>query len=197
MWHSPKIYFVLPHRGQKGRIIMTTLKIYEAIDTTIIAFKGVALERDNYKEVFNGQVEGENITPEQIFQTFQQLEDQDLPESYRGHSLSVGDVIELGDKLYRVEVQGFTTVEWYVPIEDLIKEVKAEEESSSSFSFRATLAAPMAAGAAACYVAGEALAKATKLVAGDDYDKVVFHNFIESHTTGLFDDMWKELEEEE
>jgi len=36
----------------------------------------------------------------------------EYPESYRGHSLSVGDIVELNDNLYICDSIGWNKIEW-------------------------------------------------------------------------------------
>lgn len=72
------------------------------------------------------------------------------------------------------------------------------QNNTTTISIRAIAAAPVAVATSAAIVVAETGAAITRIIAGEDYDKVVLHNFIESHTTGsIFSDMWEEMEEEE
>ena len=50
----------------------------------------------------------------------------DRPEDFKGHSLSVSDVVVMDDKAYYVDAVGFQPLKEFKPIEKNIEQEKAE-----------------------------------------------------------------------
>lgn len=64
------------------------------------------MNRDMYDLVWEGETEADGL--EAIFEQF----NLHRPDDFKGHSLSVSDLVERGDGLYFVDSIGFKPVEW-------------------------------------------------------------------------------------
>ena len=96
---------------------MAKIRIYqvndEAVDARYIRYAsldmleymGIALHKDHYKMVW--EEESEDTDLENIFIRF----NHNHPEGFKGHSLSVSDVVEIDGKYYYCDSFGFKEVE--------------------------------------------------------------------------------------
>lgn len=62
---------------------------------------GLKVKHENYKVVYDGDLDAED--PEDVYVALQGRK----PEGYRGHSLSVSDVIEFGGRFFYCDSYGF------------------------------------------------------------------------------------------
>jgi uncharacterized protein YciU (UPF0263 family) len=72
---------------------------------------GLKITKDLYEKVWEGEIEEANdvyVTLEQIFHQFNIGR---KPEGFKGHSLSVSDIIKLEDKFYYCDSFGFEEIE--------------------------------------------------------------------------------------
>lgn len=73
----------------------------------LCALKDGKLNREDYDEVYTCQ-RPPGITPEDLFYEFNGIH----PQDFRGHSLSVSNVVEIDGKLYFCDTAGFKSFEW-------------------------------------------------------------------------------------
>lgn len=82
---------------------------YFFMDYDYAKHNGVSL--NDYKQVYKGNIEAHSkdiaAVLEEIFYKFNKA----LPQEFKGHSLSVSDVIELNNKFYYVDSFGFKLME--------------------------------------------------------------------------------------
>lgn len=64
------------------------------------------MSRDMYDLVWEGETEAHGLA--EVYEQFNLYH----PEDFKGHSLSVSDLVVWGDKLYFVNDFGFAPVEW-------------------------------------------------------------------------------------
>lgn len=70
-------------------------------------------ERELYNEVYHAGIkEKDEATTYQMLENLFYIFNMQHPENFRGHSLSVSDIIELDGKLYVVQRLGFRLVNW-------------------------------------------------------------------------------------
>ena len=75
------------------------------LDTNSIDLNCTSLTYNDYTMVYKGDIENEQIVDkilEDIFYKFQHVEGHNCPDDYAGRSLSVGDVIVLENKYYKM-----------------------------------------------------------------------------------------------
>lgn len=73
---------------------------------------GLEITREKYEEVWTGEVEETNDVNETLEHIFRQFNIGRKPEGYKGHSLSVSDIIQLEDKSYYCDSYGFEEIEF-------------------------------------------------------------------------------------
>ncbi|MBQ8709367.1 MAG: hypothetical protein IJ550_02130 [Bacteroidaceae bacterium] len=72
---------------------------------------GIALTADLYNKVYSGEVEAAESVEATLENLFTKFNIGRKPEGFKGHSLSVSDVIELEGKFYYVDSYGFSEIE--------------------------------------------------------------------------------------
>jgi len=72
---------------------------------------GLKITRDLYEKVWEGEIEASGNVYETLEQIFCQFNIGRKPEGYKGHSLSVSDIIQLDDKSYYCDSFGFEEIE--------------------------------------------------------------------------------------
>lgn len=68
--------------------------------------KGFEISLDNYRKVYSNQIESVGTDIDilnHLYTKFQFTK----PEGYKGHSLSVSDIVQIDDKYYYVDSYGF------------------------------------------------------------------------------------------
>ena len=78
----------------------------------LIESMGLKISRDMYEEVWDGEVEESNDVFDTLEHIFCQFNIGRKPEGYKGHSLSVSDIIRLEDKFYYCDSIGFEEIEF-------------------------------------------------------------------------------------
>lgn len=73
---------------------------------------GIALTADLYNKVYSGEVEAAESVEATLDNLFTKFNIGRKPEDFRGHSLSVSDIIELDGKLYYVDSYGFEEIQF-------------------------------------------------------------------------------------
>ncbi len=84
----------------------------------------------NYDKIYEGDLSAVNVRGdtvgdklEAVFVKF----NLDRPEDFKGHSLSVSDIVVMDDKAYYVDAVGFQPLKEFKPIEKNISQEKAED----------------------------------------------------------------------
>lgn len=90
-----------------------TYKIYQLLpkyrDLLFEKYDETKFSIDNYKQVYNGNIDAEeNVieTLEKIYSVF----NMSRPNDFKGHSLSISDVVELNEEKYYVDSIGWKKV---------------------------------------------------------------------------------------
>lgn len=79
---------------------------------SLVKKMGLAVTRDSYKVVWQGEVEDKGGTMATLEGVFRLLNVGQKPEGYKGHSLSVSDVIEIDGQFYYTDDFGFKKIEF-------------------------------------------------------------------------------------
>lgn len=73
---------------------------------------GLKVTRDNYTIVWQGEVEDKGDADATLEGVFHLLNVGQKPEGYKGHSLSVSDIIEMDGKFYYTDDYGFEEIQF-------------------------------------------------------------------------------------
>lgn len=88
-----------------------TIRKYGFMDFNFAENHGFSIE--DYEVTYEGEIEADRYiegTLENIFRKF----NIDRPEDFRGHSLSVSDIIQSGGHFYYIEVIGFKLIDSHI-----------------------------------------------------------------------------------
>lgn len=90
------------------------VKIYQPYEPTFMVRENTTYKKEDYNHVWTSNYleESEINMYEFLEHIFAQLNMGQHPENYRGHSLSVGDLVQVNDDLYVVGNIGFKKIEW-------------------------------------------------------------------------------------
>lgn len=81
-------------------------------DLELVKKMGLEITRDNYAVVWQGEVEDKGDVNATLEGVFHLLNVGQKPEGYKGHSLSVSDVIEMDGKYYYTDDYSFEEIEF-------------------------------------------------------------------------------------
>lgn len=90
------------------------ITIYQAINPTFL-FKvkeGATYKIGDYRIVYETEANFDEAEDKEILEHFFEVCNLTRPDGYTGHSLSVGDIIELDDRLYICDCIGWKQINW-------------------------------------------------------------------------------------
>ena len=88
------------------------ITIYQASNPTFRVKKDATYKIGDYKIVYETESDFGEAKDNEILEHFFEVCNLTHPEGYTGHSLSVGDIVELDDRLYICSAFGWNKINW-------------------------------------------------------------------------------------
>ena len=88
------------------------VRIYQPIKPSFVVKKDATYKIGDYYIAYETESDFGEAKDIEILEHFFEVCNLTHPEGYIGHSLSVGDIIELDDKLYICAAFGWKSIEW-------------------------------------------------------------------------------------